>query len=287
MNRYFFVLLLTVSTVNLIAQEPEKMFSKAWDLYGKEKYDSSLMLYQTIYKSRDGDQTLIAKSFYNMGDIYMVKKDYKKAKEVFMAILDSDYDEMDSGGKGDGLMSEPYALYKNNSCKNLAEIALEEKKYKDALYYTKLSDYEYPYRHFCGNEYKANDIHIAYTYARCYEGLQKNDKAIAILLPECMYSGLASNDHVVDMACELIKKEYTREQILKELDQAVLNIKSKGIGKYRYDYYTTFFETEIPLTIYTEESRLKRIPELEDLKDIELYKFSFKNSRFYKTLSNL
>lgn len=287
MKKYLTLLPALLMITSLLSQKPAELFEKACSYYREEEYDSALLIYEKIYKKGKGDETLIAKSFYNMGDIYMVKEDFKKAKEIFIAILDADYDEMDAGGRGEGIMAEPYALYKNNSAKCLAEIALKEKNFADALTYTDLFANVYPYRHFCGNEYKANYIYTAYTYARCYEGLQETDKAIRMLLYECMNSGLASNDHIVKMAADLIKKKYTSEQISKELQRAASTVQLKTIGKGKYKrdyYYTTMFGANMEITPYSGNGDYK---EAMNLKGIELFKFNFVNSEFYKTFSKL
>jgi len=285
MKKYLVVLPAMLMITTLVAQKPGELFEKACSYYREEEYDSALFIFEKIYKKGKGDETLIAKSFYNMGDIYMTKKNFSKAKEIFLAILDADYDEMDKGGRGEGIMGEPYALYKNNSSKCIAEIALIEKNYTDALNYTNLFAHVYPYQHFCGNEYKANDIYIAYTYARCYEGLQQTDKAIEVLLPECMGSGLAGNNYVVKMACDLIQRKYSKDQIRRELEQAAsqIRLKTKRRSGYKYDYYyTSVFGTEIEITEYCGTVDYKEASKLEG---VELYKMNFITSEFYKTLT--
>jgi tetratricopeptide (TPR) repeat protein len=285
MKKCLVLLPVILMTITVLAQKPEELFEKAGDYYQEEQYDSALLIFEKIYKKGKGDEALIAKSFYNMGDIYAVKKNYAKAKEIFSAILDADYDEMDKGGLGEGIMGEPYALYKNNSAKRLAEIALIEKNYSAALNYTDLFYRVYPYHHFCGNEYKSDEIYVAYTYARCYQGLQQTDRAISSLLPECMYSGLASNGYVVEMACDLIREKYSKEQIRQELEQAVSQVKFKtrGKGRYKYDYYyTRVFGREMEITMYSGSLDYKIAAKLEG---IELYKMNFITSEFYKTLT--
>ncbi len=277
---FFFVLISLAG----FAQKPQELFDQAMDHYRDEEYDSALLIFEKIYKKGRGDESLIAKAFYNMGHIYMLKEDHQKAKEVFESLLDGNYDEKDKGGRGEGIMAEPYALYKNNSCKNLAEIAISEKQYARALNYTELFDKVYPYQHFCGNEYAANDIYVAYTYARCYDGLDKTKKAIETLLPQVMYNGLAGNHYLVELADSLIRKQYSAAEICKELADATLKIskKKREINGRQYDYYSTFFfDTEIEIFGYAENWKETRSLKL---KDLELYQYNFTNSSFYKML---
>lgn len=278
-------LLLTGACFSADAQRFEKMFDMANEFYHEQEYDSAFLLYEKIYKSGKAGETFSAKSFYNMGHIYMLKEDYKNAKKIFESILDSDYDEMDKGGRGSGIMAEPYALYKNNCCKNLAEIALLEKRYQDALDYTRLTETEYPYIHFCGNEYAANDIYIAYTVARCYEGLEMEEKAIKVLIPFCMYNGLASNKYLVEMACRLIKKKYSATEIKIALEKATAEISSKKTGYGRYksiQFYTNLFGTNMFLYGTNEDWRTEKVP--PKLNKDEYYRYYFLQSNFYKTL---
>lgn len=288
MRRYLLFFLFAFISVTTYAQKPQELFDQAMEYYRDKEYDSALLIFEKINKKGRGGESLVAKSYYNIGHIYMLKEDYPNAKLIFEAILDGGYNEMDKGGRGEGIMAEPYALYKNNSCKNLAEIALMEKKYTSALDYTRLFDEVYPYQHFCGNEYAANDIYVAYTYARCYDGLGKTKKAIEVLLPQVMYNGLAGNQYLVELAGSLIRKQYSPQEICTELEQAVMNI-SKKVNKVdgrEYDYYSTFFlGIEIKISPYGEEWR-NDVKSLK-LDELKLYRYNFTNSSFYKNLSRL
>jgi tetratricopeptide (TPR) repeat protein len=289
MRKLILTFLLACACTIAFPQKPAELFEQASGYYYDGEYDSALLIYKKIYKKGKGDESLIAKSHYNMADIYFEKADYKKAKGIFLEILATDYDEMDKGGIGEGIMGEPYALYKNNSCKILAEIALKEKDYSKALEYTGLFDKVYPYRHFCGNEYAANDIYVAYTYARCYEGLGDTSQAIAVLLPECFFNAYANNEIAVKLATRLIKEKYSAEELQEQLKKAVMSIHSRieGNGKNKIGvYYVSIFDTYVRLQ--SESIRLydkKEADALKNLTESNRQKYYFMHDDFYKSLT--
>ncbi len=282
-------LLLMISTSGT-SQKPVELFEQAVDFYNDGELDSALFIFQKLYTKGKGDETLVAKAHYNMGDIFMEKKDYKNAKKVFMEILDANYNEMDEGGLGSGIMGEPYALYKNNCCKNLAKIALEEKDYKKALEYTELFNKVYPYRHFCGNEISANEIYVAYTYARCYLGLGDTLRAISSLLPECFYNPYASNQHVQEMAAKLICKQYNGIDVMQSLEQSIelISFREFGFGKNKNKrYYINFLQVEIQIKYWNEwpitpEDAAKIVKKYTE---IDFVKYYLRQNDFFKLLN--
>jgi len=289
MRKYLVSVLALFIAVASFSQPVSELFKQAREYYRDEEYDSALFLYGKIYRQgKDGDP-LLSKAYYNMADTYMQMEEYEKAKAIFEDILLGDFDEMEAGGRGEGIMAEPYALYKNNSCKRLGEIALNQREYNAALRYTQRFDKEYPYQHFCGNEIMANAIYVAYSYGRCYEGLGKRQKAIDIILPQAQYTGYSDNGYLVDFLTDsLIKKHYNPSQIRSELDNAVAAIASKTIKRWgrKYEYhYTRIFGMEIELFAIAEDWQYNL--EVFKLEGNEYYKYYFKKSRFYKNLDKI
>ena len=243
MRKLLLTIFALVLTSGIFAQKTQKRFEYANKLYEEENYDSALYLFTAIYNRGIGSTELIAKSYYNIGIIYLEKKDTLNTKRIFTNILSSDFNDMDRAGTGEGLMAEPYALYKNNSCRILAKLALQQKDFKSALTYIEQADKRYPYRHFCGNEYTANDIYMASMYARCYEGMGDKEKAIKTLLPHCIENGLASNGYLVDQLCLLLKEKYSKEEIKQEINTATSGIYIKEI-KHRDSGADQYFKKE-------------------------------------------
>jgi tetratricopeptide (TPR) repeat protein len=243
MQKSLLLLLLAAGFLHLelFAQKTVKMFNKAVAFVENKEYDSALVLFKKIYKKRAGSESITAKAHYNTGYVNLLKKDTPEVKKIFTEIMEEEYDEMDAGGSGSGIMAEPYALYKNNSSCILAGIYLAEKKYDSALYYTQLADKVYPYRHFCGNEYATNAIYMAVLYAKCYSGLGQTEKAINILFAFCIETGLANNSQLVQLLGDLLKTKYTQEIINKEVAAAIQQVHetSVTVNRTRYTVYET------------------------------------------------
>jgi hypothetical protein len=150
-------------------------------------------------------------------------------------------------------MQEPYALYKHNSCVNLAGIALDEKKYSLALKYIELFDKKYPYRHFCGNEITEERIFTAYRYAEAYLGLNDTDKALQNLLPNIIETGLAGNGYLVDKTIEVLEERYPSAYLTSEFSKSIDKLADSTIhnGEYTYtSYKINFLGNDIPIPDY-------------------------------------
>lgn len=284
MKKILLPVLLLVCSLAGLAQKAQKKFDRAYQMMDDEKYDSALNLFTSIYNRGIGAPALIAKSYYNIGVIYLELKDSANAKRIFTNIILSDVDDMDRGGIGEGLMAEPYALYKNRSCNILAILALQEKDYVKTLKYIEMADKEYPYIHFCGNEYAANDIYMATMYAKCYAGLGDIDRAIQTLMPHCINNGLASNSYLVEQLCGLLRQKYSREEIKQEINTAISGIYVRETKQRDYTdsiYFVKIFNTEFELGNYSFYYDYKRS---EIFNGIELYRNQFKESEFVTKL---
>lgn len=282
-NLLLTILVLTL-TYGSFAQKTQKRFERAYKLSEEEKYDSALYLFTSIYNRGIGNPELIAKSYYNMASIYLELKDTLNAKRIFNNIIHADVDDMDRGGIGKGWMAEPYALYKNRSCNILASLALQDKDYVKALKYVEMADKEYPYVHFCGNEYAANDIYMATMYAKCYAGLGEIDRALKTLMPHCINNGLASNSYLVEQLCGLLKQKYSREELKQEINTALSGIYVRETKHSDFTdsiYCAKIFNTEFKLGNYSYYYDYKRA---SNFNGIELYREQFKESEFVKKL---
>ncbi len=263
----------------------DKLFDKAHQQIDDSMYSDAIDTYRQIMKISRPNTTPFGKACYNTGYVYELLNNYTGAKQIFGQILKANYNEMDRGGKGSGLMGEPYALYKHNACVELAEMSLREKDYKLALGYIRQFDEKYPYRHFCGNEIAGNKIYTAGMYARAFIGLGDTAEAIKRLLPHIFYNGLASNDEIVDQTVLLLLKKYDREFLLAELNKAIENmtLKQSVQGKYKYDYYSIVFlgvNVESPYISFTDlNSETLKADELTQRKIVA------KQSAFYKKIS--
>jgi hypothetical protein len=233
-------------------------------------------LIETFPKSK-----LIFRALNNKGFAELQLEDFDDAKSTFLMLLNSKADDSEKGGIGSGLMGEPYANYKNRAAKILADIELRDKNYSQALKYLDETK-KYPYRHFCGNEYAADEIHMAVQYSKCYLGMNQDEKAFDLLLPNIFGNGLASNSQLIEVAYNALMQKYKKEdlkaQFEKSFENVIIEKETKNKNEDTY-YYVKFLNRKIQLDSWslhdmlTEQEREKAISEI------------LTNSEFYKLLS--
>lgn len=279
------LLLVAISTIWLsCSRKGYEEFNAAESLYEKSLYQESIAKYDEVRKKYKNRRPLVAKSTYNIGQIHFENENYEQAKKEFYNLLLSTNSELDRGGVGSGIMQDPYALYKHNACKNLAEIYLQEENYEEALKYTQLFDLKYPYQHFCGNELMYNEIFTAHTYARCYEGLEMEDEAIKVLIPYLFPTGLASNNELSKMAERLLKQNYTKNELEQELSIMHKGLRSVNMdrGKNQYvAYVTTFLDVEVLLP---DVWSLSLIMNEEENEEIDIYREYLEGIEFFSDI---
>lgn len=241
--------------------------------------NKSLEYYQELLDSFPKSK-LLFRTLNNKGFIELALEDKAEAKKTFLKILESKADDKEKGGIGSGIMAEPYANYKNRACKVLAEIYIADSNYKDAIKYLDETK-QYPYRHFCGNEYASNRIYMCSLYAKCYIGLRDNKRAIEVLLPELLENGLADNSDVVELAYTVLSKEYSKNELKLKFETAFKNYTIEKVRREKDEYemfYIYFLDTKLRLSSW-------RLDGLEKEKlDIEIEK-TCKNSKFYRLLN--
>ena len=194
----------------------------------------------------------VYRTLSNKAYIELTLGDEEEAIKDFSTILQGTDADHERGGRGTGIMAEPYANYKNSAAKNLAEIALKAGDYTKALAYLNLTK-KYPYQHFCGNAYAADEIYLGEMYEKCYLGLNEYTKAYAAALPNLLENGLADNKNLVIMTYNALLKTYSKQELKSKFEQAIQKheiIISKS-GKYEYrNYFITFLEFKVPLNFW-------------------------------------
>lgn len=262
----------------------ESLFEKANELYEDSSYDQAVQVYEKIINLADPGSTESGKAMFNSGYVYLLQGKIKQAKKTFLDILDEDLNEMDRGGRGSGLMGEPYALYKHNSCEALADMELNAGNFESALEYIELFDKVYPYHHFCGNEWAAYDIFKADMYAKTYCGLKDTTEALQKLLPNIFNSGLASNEALVKYTISILLQQYERSFLINSFKDAVANMSVKTIGKgrnERKDYGINFLNVWVSVpSSFSDRSEVKA-----GTTELERRKLAALSDDFFKTLS--
>lgn len=242
--------------------------------------ENALEYYQELIDSFP-KSNLLFRALNNKGYIELALDDTEEATKTFQRILESKADDKEKGGVGSGLMGEPYANYKNRAAKILAKIYIEGKDYKKAIKYLDLTK-QFPYRHFCGNEYAADEIYMCKQYANCYLGLKDTEMALKILLPNLLKNGLSNNSDIVVLTFETLLKRYSKAELKVLYENAFKSYKTEKIKSKDSDEYERYFVTFLDTDIEINSWRLKFIKPEERLKEIENI---YKTSKFYKLLN--
>jgi tetratricopeptide (TPR) repeat protein len=269
-------------------KEKEKVIDDLF--YDAEKHvdDSAfaeaVTTYKQIAKLARKKSSDYARAVYNVGYTYYLQRNDSAAEQVFLQILGSDFNEMDRGGKGSGIMQDPYALYKHNACEQLAEIEFNRNNYAKALQYIKTFHLVYPYRHFCGNELAAYHIYTAEMYGRAYAGMKDTASAIKVLLPEVLGTGLAPNVSLVNRAVGLLKAKYEKQYLIDKLNTAIdsLGVKTVKVKRDSYEEYQLNF-MGVSIIVWGD---MMSGDEYKDKSELEKRKLFVKNSFFYKLIND-
>lgn len=247
MKKLLLIVITFFSSFLATSQEKERTqdeisFDSAMDYFEKEDNETSLASFNS-FLTQYPDSRLKPRAKFNIGVLLRKLGRNDEAIPIFSEILDSDYDEKEAYG---GIM-EQYALYKNRSSKELAEIYFEKKDYKKVSHYIYLFDKKYKYHHFCGNEIRADKIYIAESYAKLFLGQNKPQKAIDKLLPYVFYDGVASNSGALEILEESLKMKYSETEIKELIAQTVKSLNMQN----DYDATITFLGKK--LKVYEEQ----------------------------------
>jgi hypothetical protein len=211
--------------------EGQILFDDILEFYYGKDYDSALLLSHDFLVSQQNSD-LLPRVKYNMGYMYLEIGDEVNSIMIFEEILNSKFnDEEDFGG-----LMEQYALYKHRSAKNLAEIYLNRKDYANAIKYIRLFDKKYKYKHFCGNELSANKIFTSYSYARYFNGVGENEKALKVLIPHLFYNGLANNDYLVELLEQVLEESYSKEELTHQIEASKQSLMIDRKGRAFIDF---------------------------------------------------
>lgn len=224
---------------------------------------------------------LVFRALNNKGYAELQLKEYDEAKKTFTTLLNSKADDSEKGGIGSGLMGEPYANYKNRASKILADIELRDYNYSQALKYLDETK-KYPYRHFCGNEYAAEELYMAVQYSKCYLGLNQSEKAYDLLLPNILGNGLASNTQLIEVAYNALLQQYQKEDLKSQFEKSFQNViieKETNTKNQDTFYYINFLRRKIQLDSWSLHDMLSEEEREKVIADI------LKTSEFYILLS--
>ena len=170
----------------------ENLFLSAVSHFENKKLDSAMAIWTRIAEERiGGDSYIYGNSLFNMGVVYLIRKDAPSAKTHFLRILASDVRDHDETGQ----LMEPHTNYKHKSAFNLARLAYSDSNFKEALDWIWKADTLYPYWGFEGsatNISKKNAALLGWK-SHLLQRLNQREAAIALIFKELVVAGELSS----------------------------------------------------------------------------------------------
>lgn len=254
-----------------------------FEIYTSEKENILDLAFEKFeeFTEKFPNSKLYHKALFNLA-LISSKLEYEEDEIKYLnMILSSNANDKEKSGRS-GLMSNPYANFKNDASSRLTEIYLQNGNFKKALEFAKLNE-KYPYQHFCGNAHASNQIYNAEKYGKIYNGLGNTDKALSYLLPNIFNNGLANNSDLVELTFEILTKNNNLSHLKTEFNNSIDNFYSKERkeGKEEWtNYYIKFLNYEIEIPSWN----IGYEPDKEKIKT-ELIK-TIKKSELYIMLNN-
>jgi hypothetical protein len=141
---------------------------------------------------------------------------------------------------------------KHWACWLLAEGLLANKQYEKALRFFRLSnDTFYGRSSWCGNDIESRYTTLLVRYADCYVGMNQIDTALALLMPYAIWS-IQPEPYRQAKLKEILLLRYTKDEIQKEMEQAVKTI-SIEVEHGDYNGYITLFGYKVFLGLCHKE----------------------------------
>ncbi|MEI6091241.1 MAG: hypothetical protein WCR42_12370 [bacterium] len=253
--------------------------------YDKSRTDSVPYYYDCFLKNVKANYKNYGYAIYLAANYYYDNDDFAKADSLYQIFLKikqpkfyEDITYIDFGEKlnKEDLKFSPQGLfyYVYNS---LCEINLKRNNYSLALKYIKLSE-KSPFNHFCGNAYPTRRAFIAYTKARCYLGLNKQNSALMELLPYIFNQETEDYDNIITKASQLLKNKY-KDKTKEIVESAFKNIAVEE-DKYEGTIYHSYYIKIDGILIY-----VHRIYPTGDENEADSKKYLW-NSDFYNMIKN-
>jgi len=178
--------------------------------------------------------------------------------------------------------------YKNDASIYLCKINIEKKNFSSALKYLVLADSIYKIQFNCGTMKRIYNNELKQLYALCYEGLEKYNEIIDLLLPDYY-------KHGEGILTNAIKKCYTQDEIEKQLLLAIDSIifsldtiETTSITNYgSKDETVSLYYSGSATTVLFDRNIELDVPNLENGEKAtkELFINEYRKSFFYKALT--
>ncbi len=299
MKTFYYIILILSFSCSAYSQENSKkadvlLFEKA--IYLQDKLQDELQLESRLFSEDTSSERYKIRQEINEAILELAWDNYQKLIDKYpnsnlyfnalynRALLDIELGDGDSAEVAfKEILSQPDKNQKDESSdlkvgatRTLAELSIKNGKYNEALIY--LDKYkQYPFKHFCGNAHASYNTDLNTQYAKCYLGLNKNDKALEYLLPNLLEDGMSDNSEIVQLTYETLLKKYDKGELKRLYKKAFAEYTVENNKDYK-KYSIIFLNTKLKL-------RSWRLDFLKDDKKKEAINAMCENSKFYKLLN--
>jgi tetratricopeptide (TPR) repeat protein len=270
MVRPLLISFIVLTTLQVSGQKmPSDYFDEATTLYQNEELDKALEAYLYIVENHPNNH-LYPRSLYNAAYLHYKLEHDKAAIEMFVSILESDFNDKESSGGG--IMSNPFANYRHNASFFISQIYYRNKKYELALEYFAKADTLYPYLSICGLDETWSDTRTDTRYGLIYYRLGQTQKSLNYLLPHALESNPVDAE-VITCLKDMLS---TEKGLAKKLDLAIVNMKERDFKGHRStgkQYYFNFLNTNInvPYLEETDDNAINREKAINFVKESAFY----------------
>lgn len=279
--------LLMISIPSVAQKMPEDYFEEGVQAVQNHDDSGAIAAFNYVIKNHPKNE-LYPRCYYNIGYLYYADNNYAMAKIIFKDLLIKGIDDKESSGRS-GIMEDPYANYKHNASTLLSIIYEKTGNLDTALNYLFVSDTQYHYQHFCGNELAQNEVSTALRYSKLYNRLNKIDEAELALLKVAFIHGIASNDEALDSLEALYKRYNKPEELKRKIDYSIENFVTDTSYYYKkdteYTYYIYYDNEKIDIGYHDYMDRISDpVPNIPNRKKIIEY---LKQTDFYVRVQQL
>ena len=267
--------------------------TNAADYYCKNKFRKTVKTLEGFVKGHPGHE-LFEEALYGIGKAHKKRGKRKKAEKAYRQLIGiTDYPEKEtlydysrcmylSNGCNGILQPKRLLELQHEACKDMAEMAMLDKDFKNAHNYIHKAENYYRYWYGCGTGDMENDLMLALLYAEMYGASGKMDSAIAAMLPHALEASAMPIKHypiLRDKLVMLLQTEYPDQLLKDEMESALEHLYFETFKEHHGEGRTYFIKMfGIPIKVAPEYLFNKT-------KDLNKVRDYIRKSVFYKNLT--
>jgi tetratricopeptide (TPR) repeat protein len=219
-------------------------FNIGLNYYEQGNLDSAVIIWEQIVEQKIGKgYDVYGNAFFNIPTVYFYQKKYKKAKDWFLKIIDSDLRDSDETGS----LMEPHTNYKHKAALSLASLYAIDADLEKAIEWVYAADTLYRYWGFEGSASNVNKrkAYIMDLKIRLLSLSDKQEQLIHDIIVELICSNRF--EEIFFEAEYYLLNNIDKQTFKKELDKGLQKVSINQLDSIRYE--AIFFVGEQKYTI--------------------------------------